>query len=374
VAPADLAVRVAIAQDWMTSYAGSERVVDQMLAVYPDARLLTTVLRPSALPTSLQAAEPSALQRFSVAREHHEWFLPLMPLLWASRTPIRDVDVVVSSSHACAKAVRHACHIPHVCYCHTPMRYAWDFASEAFRFPAAIRPAARVLMGGFRRWDRRTAQRVTIFLANSSAVARRIGEYYGRSAEIVFPPVRTDFFTPGGERSDYYLFVGRLTGYKRPDLVVEAFAELPFRLVVVGDGQMAPQLRARATANVEFLAGVDDKRLRELYRGARALIHPAEEDFGIAMAEAQACGTPVIAFARGGAADIVVDEGDGVLLDRQEAPQLRAAVRATHTRQFDAGEIAARAARFSTARFRRHFSDAVRSVVASALPDGRRTA
>lgn len=189
---------MAVAQDWMTSYAGSERVVEAILEAYPGSRLLTTVVEPDRLPPILRRAEPSFLQRIPGATRHHEWLLPAMPLSWAVRTPIDGVAAVVSSSHACAKAVRIAGGIPHLCYCHTPMRYAWDFQSESQRFPTAIRPAARVLMAGFRRWDRRTAARVDVFVANSTAVAERIARFYKRSAQVIHPPVDTERFTPGG--------------------------------------------------------------------------------------------------------------------------------------------------------------------------------
>ena len=245
--------RVAIAHEWLVRYAGSERCVDELLVAFPGAEVLTTVVNPSAVPARLRGARPSALQHVPGATSHHEWLLPLMPLAWRMMAPPSGVDAVVSSSHACAKAVPVEDGTPHLCYCHTPMRYAWDFGAERERFPRGSRTAARGLMAWFRRWDRATAARVTRFVANSRAVASRIQRHYGRRAQVVPPPVRTDFFTPGGERGEGFLYVGRLTGYKRPDLVVDAFRGLPYRLTVVGKGAMAPALRARATPNVEFI-------------------------------------------------------------------------------------------------------------------------
>ena len=357
--------RVAIAHDWLVRYAGSERVVEQLLAAFPGALLLTALLRRDAVPPALAAAaEPSWLQRLPGAARHHEWFLPLMPLAWSRRRPVDGVDVVISSSHACAKAVRVAAEVPHVCYCHTPMRYAWDFAAEAGRFPAVARPAAAALMAAFRRWDRGTARRVTRFVANSSAVAERIRRSYGRDADVVFPPVRTDFFTPdGGQAGGDFLYVGRLVAYKRPDLAVEAFAGLQERLLVVGDGPMRGALQERAPANVVFLRHVDDERLRELYRTSRALVYPAEEDFGIVMAEAQACGLPVIGFARGGAPDIVEHERTGWLLERQDVAELRRVVRRAAAEDLDRTSIAAAAQRFAENRFRREMRRIVREAV-----------
>jgi glycosyltransferase involved in cell wall biosynthesis len=364
---ADASLRVAIAHEWLVTYAGSERCVAEMLEVFPDAQVLTTLVDPESVPESLRRARPSVLQRLPGATGHHEWLVPLMPLAWRLRAEVHDVDLVISSSHACAKGVRIEQGIPHLCYCHTPMRYAWDFDGERERFPRAIRPLARAGMGWFRRWDRRTAQRVTRFLANSSAVARRIEQSFGRSAQVVHPPVRTDFFTPGGERGEHFLFVGRFVGYKRPDLVVRAFAELPeHRLLVVGDGPLRPALEASATPNVTFLGAVDDERLRDLYRSARALVYPAEEDFGIAMAEAQACGAPVIGLAAGGALDIVEPGETGWLISDRSLAEIRAAVGHAAREELDRRRIAARAQRFSAERFRREIADAAAECVEAA--------
>jgi glycosyltransferase involved in cell wall biosynthesis len=368
-------LRVAVAHEWLVRYAGSERCVEAILEAFPGAELLTTVVDPSALPPSLARAQPSFLQRLPGAVAHHEWFLPLMPLAWRLQAPHGDVDVVVSSSHACAKAVRVPPGVPHLCYCHTPMRYAWDFDAERERFPRPLRPLARAGMGWFRRWDRRTAQRVDRFVANSSAVARRIEASFGREAEVVHPPVATDFFTPGGEREDWFLYVGRLVSYKRADLVVEAFAGLPgHRLLVVGEGPLGPGLAARATPNVTFLEDVTDERLRDLYRSARALVYPAEEDFGIAMAEANACGTPVIGLAAGGALDIVEPGVTGWLVGDRTADAVCAAVRRAASEELDPVEISRRAARFSAERFRREIREAVAACVAAGPRDRRRRA
>jgi len=337
-----------------------------MLDAFPGAELLTTVLDPSAVPAAFRAAKPSLLQHVPGATLHHEWFLPLMPLAWRLRQVVRDVDLVISSSHACAKAVRAEPGIPHLCYCHTPMRYAWHFDAERERFPRAVRPLARAGMIWFRHWDRKTAKRVTRFVANSTAVAERIEHVFGRPAGVIHPPVRTEFFTPGREREDFFLYVGRFVSYKRPDLVVEAFAGLPeHRLVMVGDGPLGSALAARATPNVSFLGTLDDDGLRRLYRSARALVYPADEDFGIAMAEAQACGTPVIGLAAGGAIDIVDPGRTGWLLRDQSVEELRAAIRRAAAEELDSEEIARRAQRFAAARFRREIQEAAARCVAA---------
>jgi glycosyltransferase involved in cell wall biosynthesis len=356
-------VRVAVAHEWLIRYAGSERVVAEVLAAFPGARLLTTLLDAGNVPLELQAAESSFLQRIPGAPSHHEWLLPLMPLAWRLRSPVEDVDAVVSSSHACAKAVRVGHGIAHVCYCHTPMRYAWDFEAEAQRFPLALRPAARALMAWFRRWDRGTTARVDQFVANSTAVAQRIRRFYGRTAEVVHPPVDTEFYSPDGEREDSYLYVGRLVSYKRLDLALEAFRGFGERLLVVGDGHLRKALERRAPANVEFLGEVPEEQLRALYRRARALVYPAVEDFGIVMAEAQACGTPVIAPTAGGAVDIVRDGTTGWLFERHDVDAVRDAIRRAAAEELDAAEIRRNAERFAAERFRREIRDTIERAV-----------
>jgi glycosyltransferase involved in cell wall biosynthesis len=348
----------------MVAYAGSERVVEQLLAEFPDTRLLTSLIRPEVLPSSLRRAEPSVLQRIPGAAGRHEWFVPLMPLAWRLRGEVAGVDAVISSSHACAKGVRTAPGVPHICYCHTPMRYAWRFEDERRRFPAALRPAARAGMAWFRHWDRGTAKRVTQFVANSTAVAAMIRSAYGRDSEVIHPPVDTEFFTPDDQGpGDEFLYVGRLVSYKRADLVVDAFAGRSERLAIVGDGHLREELEARAPANIRFLGNVDAETLRSLYRRARALVFPAEEDFGIAMAEAQACGTPVIALAKGGAADIVEPGVTGWLLDRPGVEELRAAVREAEGAALDPVAIRQRTERFSKSRFRAQMRELVERVV-----------
>jgi glycosyltransferase involved in cell wall biosynthesis len=207
------------------------------------------------------------------------------------------------------------------------------------------------------------AENVTRFIGNSNAVADRIQRFYGRRAQIIPPPVRTDFFTPGEEREDGFLYIGRLTGYKRPDLVVAAFRELPYQLTIVGGGAMLPALRAMATSNIEFLENVDDAQLRSLYRRARALVHPIDEDFGIAMAEAQACGTPVISLDAGGALDIVEHGRSGWLIRGRRVEDIRAAVRHAAAESLDPAEIRASAERFSAVNFRHAMRAAVNDMV-----------
>lgn len=348
-----MSLRVAIAHDWLVTYAGSERVVEQMLHTFPGARLLTSLIDRDAVPPIFHHAEPSFLQGIPGATRRHEYLLPLMPLAWRLREPIDDVDIVISSSHACAKAVRVTPGIPHLCYCHTPMRYAWQFDLEKDRFPRLLRPVVRSCMSAFRHWDRNNSRHVSGFIANSSAVADRIRRFYGRNAEVIHPPVATEYYTPSdAPRDSFFLYVGRLVPYKVPDLVVRAFATLPTqRLVVVGDGPMRARLETIASPNVHFAGRLSDDELRSMYRRTQALIYPAEEDFGIVMAEAQACGALIVAAAKGGASDIVTDTTDGILLPNPTPESIAAAVAAVAER-VPAAQPLREAPRFSEHEFR----------------------
>jgi glycosyltransferase involved in cell wall biosynthesis len=359
--------RVAIAHDWLVRLGGAERCLEDLRLAFPDARLLTSVAEPRVAVDLLGNAEPSFLQRIPGATRHHELLLPMIPLAWRVRRPLEDIDVVISSSYACANAVRVAAGIPHVSYCHTPMRYAWSYAEESGRLPGVLRAPGGVAMSAFRRWDRRTAARVTVFVANSAAVAARIRSFYGRPALVVHPPVDTEFFTPDERERSGFVYVGRLTGYKRPDVAVRAFASLPgHTLTVVGDGPLLPPLQAIATPNVRFRRHVTAGELRDLYRSSIAMVFPVNEDFGIAMAEAQACGTPVIGLAAGGALDIVEHGRSGWLVRAQDPREVAEAATAVAAAPLDSAEVVRSAQRFGRLRFRRRMTEIVEQLSSGA--------
>jgi glycosyltransferase involved in cell wall biosynthesis len=371
VLAADRRPSLAIAHDWMVDYSGSERCVRELLRVFPSARVLTMVMNREALPPDLRRSESSWLQRVPLTTTHHEWFLPLMLMTWSLRRPLDGVDAVVSSSHACAKGIRLAPGIPHICYCHTPMRYAWNYEAERERFPSATRPLVRLGIVALRRWDVSTARNVDRFVANSSAVAARILTAYSRVADVVFPPVNTDFYQPGGERDNFFLFVGRLVSYKRPDVAVQAFRTIRAPLYVVGHGRLETRLRRMAPANVSFLGSVSNVQLRSLYQRARALIHPGEEDFGIAMAEAQATGTPVIGSSFGGSRDIVRDGETGWLLRDSTVAALEDAVARAQREPLDVSTIRTNSVRFSREVFRRRMAEIIAETIEGGGASGR---
>ena len=355
-----VAPRVAIVHEWLQSYAGAERVLEQLLLCYPAADLFATVdFVADGERAFLQGRVPktSFIQRLPLARSHFRHYLGLMPLA-VEQFDLSAYDLVISSNHAVAKGVITGPDTVHVSYVHSPMRYAWDLQHQYLRQSGMERGLAgayvRWQLAQLRKWDVRTANGVDLFIANSSYVARRIWKCYRRESAIVAPPVDVARFVPGGERSGAYLVASRLVPYKRVDLVVAAFAAMPDRqLVVVGDGPQHEAIRAAAAGapNIRLHGAAGHDELVSLMRKARAFVFAAEEDFGIMPVEAQACGIPVIAFGRGGCRDIVSD-GDaaptGVFFAEQTVASL---VDAIHRFEADPGRCTALACRQNALRF-----------------------
>lgn len=348
-------LRVALVHDWLITLGGADRVLLALHTLFPRAPVVVALYDPRRLPTDFAQMDvrPTWLQRIPGAVERHRLFVPLMPLAFAT-TDLRGYDVIISSSHACAKGVSAPPGAVHVCYCHTPMRYAWDLTDVYLRgLPPPARPPARAMLAALRWWDRATAGRVDYFIANSRFVASRIGRHYGRPATVIYPPVDVEYFTPAGRPEDFFLVVSRLVPYKRVDLAVEAFNRLGRPLIVVGDGPEAPRLRAMARSNVTFAGEVSDAALRGYYRRCAALVFPGEEDFGLVPVEAQACGRPVIAYGQGGALESVIPGVTGTFFAEQTVDALAAAVRACEPGGFDSPGIRRHAEGFSHQRF--HF-------------------
>ncbi len=315
--------RTAIVHDWLDTWRGGENVLAELIALFPDADLFALVdFLPDEWRSRLggKRARTSFLQRLPYARNRFRNYLPLMPKAIES-LDVGAYDLVLSTSHAVAKGVRTRPDQLHICYCFTPMRYAWDLSEQYLAVsgiahgPAA--PLVRALLRRLQEWDRRTSSRVNHYVAISEYIRDRIHRCYDRDATVIYPPVDVDFFTPDTmapppAQRDYFVTASRWVPYKRIDAIVAAFKALPDRrLILVGDGPEAPRIRAAAGANVEFVGEVPRERLRDLLRGARAFVFAAEEDFGILPVEAQACGTPVIACGRGGVLETVIEGGAG---------------------------------------------------------------
>jgi glycosyltransferase involved in cell wall biosynthesis len=305
--------RVVLVHDWLTGMRGGEKCLEVLCRRWPSARLYTLLHRAGSVAPAIEDLAPrtSFLQYLPGVERYYRYLLPLMPAAVESwRLP--HCDLVVSFSHCVAKAVRPPRGIAHVCYCFTPMRYAWHLrdAYLAGRVRGLRARAVEQLLGLIRDWDRRTAERVSHFIAISQAVRRRIAESYGRPSTVIYPPVDTDFYHPAPvAREDYYLAVSAFAPYKRLDLAIAACEKLNRLLVVIGSGQDERRLRATASPRVRFLGWQPDAVIRDHMQRCRALLFPGEEDFGIVPVEAMACGAPVIAFGQGGACETVVPPG-----------------------------------------------------------------
>jgi glycosyltransferase involved in cell wall biosynthesis len=363
--------------DWLDTWGGAENVLVELLGLFPGADVHTLIdVMPMETRRRLGATRvrTSWLQHLPAGRAWFRYCLPLMPAAIES-FDFTGYDLVLSSSHAVAKAARTGPGQTHICYCHTPARYVWE---QRDSYVADSGPGAAImrrLLDRVRDWDRRTAARVNHFIANSEHIARRIARCYGREATVIYPPVDCARFAsaaavPGDRRDDYYVAVSRLVPYKRLDLLVASFRALPQRrLVVVGDGPQAVTLARDAPANVEFRGRLDTAELAHLVQRARALVHAAEEDFGIALVEAQAAGTPVIAFSGGAATEIVqgLDSSapTGALFDAQSAAAIGAAIGAFEaaSRHIDPAACRANAARFAPERFRAALSAFIAKVM-----------
>lgn len=352
--------RVAVVHDWLTIPGGSEQVVLELLAMFPDAELFTSVYDPAPWPPAITArpVHSSFLNRIPGATRHYPKLLPLMNRAFRS-FDLSGFDLVLSSSHACAKNVRTPRSALHVCYCHTPMRYAWDedfMAGE--RLGPVVRLALPPLLAWLRRQDLAGARGPDVFVANSRHVAERIARHYGRAAEVVHPPIDVEHFLalercPG----DYYLAFGRVVPYKHVDLAVAACASVDRQLKVAGDGRALDALRAQVRehpsgGHIELLGKVSADQRDRLLAGARALLFPGEEDFGIVPVEAQAAGVPVIAYDVGGACETVLDGRTGVLFGEQSAASLAGAIERFEGLELDERWARENAARFGRERFR----------------------
>jgi len=338
--------------------------------MFPEAELFTSIYDPLPWPAVIKdrIVHASPLNRIPGARRHYPKLLPLMNAAFR-RFDLSGFDLVISSSHACAKNVRTGPGTLHVCYCHTPMRYAWE---EGFLEGEQVGRLTRILLppllARLRRQDLAGAAGPDAFVANSRYVAQRIERFYGRSAEVVHPPVDVEHYLAlEREPEDYYLAFGRVVPYKRVDIAVTACSALGRPLKVAGDGRAIEAVRAGAGAGVEFLGKVSDGERDRLLTGARALLFPGEEDFGIVPVEAQAAGVPVIAFGIGGALETVLDGRTGVLFDPQDAAALAGAIERFEGLELDPAAVRRNAAGFGSERFRREMAAVIER---AAGPDG----
>jgi len=357
--------RVAVIHDWLTGMRGGEAVLEGILDVVPGAEIFTLFHFPGSVSAQIEShpIHTSRLQGLAGRVADYRTLLPLFPRA-VRHFDLSAFDAVISSSHAVAKGV-DARGKPHLCYCHTPMRYVWDRFDDYFP-RGAKRLLAKPLAASLRRWDVASSAGVTKFVANSNFVAGRIRRFYGRDAEVIHPFVDEAFLGAPlrQERDDFHLIVSALVPYKRVELAVEAAEASGKRLVVIGGGPLLPKLVRRSGPNVQFLGNVSRDVIVDRLSAARSLILPGVEDFGIAPLEAMALGTPVVALGEGGVRDSVMPGATGIFFDAPAVHSLSRALDEAESRSWDRGAIRAHAATFSRDRFHRQLLDALRQVAA----------
>ena len=350
--------KVAIVHDWLNGMRGGEKVLESLLDIFPTADIFTLFYSSERVSEKIrnQRVTSSYLNRHALTRRYYRQCLPLMPRAVES-FDLRGYDLVISTSHCVAKGAIPPPHAPHISYVFTPMRYIWDQYPQYFGHSRGLKKwMIRRAATRLRVWDTAACARVDRFAADSSFVAQRIRRYYRREATVIHPPVDTEFFTPGdGGKADYFLTVTALVPYKRVDLLVEIFNHTGDPLVIVGRGPEKKALQRNAGKNIRFEENLSREELRKRYRGARAFVHAGVEDFGIAFAEAQSCGTPVLAYARGGVMDIVRHGETGFLVENQTLDAFASAVEEIRGRDFDGGRLRAAGLLFSEKRFQEKF-------------------
>lgn len=357
--------KIALLHYWLTNMRGGENVLEQFCHMWPEADIFTNAYRPEIMPDSIRAhtVHTSFINKLPRARINCQKYLPLMPAA-IKKLNLDGYELIISSESGPIKGIRKPPNATHVCYCHTPMRYIWDMYEDYYRSTGLLgKIAMRIFAPGLRRYDLKSAESVDYFIANSHFVAERIKRIYNRNATVIHPPVNTDFFGQAiSSGQDYYLFVGQLIPYKRPDLAIAACKKMGRKLVVVGDGVMRNELESMAHgADVHFAGRPDKHKLRKLYAEAKALLFPGIEDFGIVPLEAQATGTPVIALGKGGALETVVKGKTGMFFEEESVPSLINAIEEFEGMSFARHDLTQQASKFNSERFRNEISSFIKS-------------
>ncbi len=353
-------MRVALVHDWLNGMRGGEKVLEVLCELYPQAEIFTLVYDPARISDTIRAHQvhTSFIQKLPGNRRGYRNYLPLFPAA-VEQFDLRGFDLVISSSHCVAKGALTEPQVPHICFCHTPMRYAWEQYHEYFppeRLGWFKRWLIPLALSRLRVWDVASSPRVDAFLANSAHVARRIRAYYGREAQVVHPPVEAARFQPVKRPGDYYLIVSALVPYKRIDRAIAAFNEMKKPLVVVGHGPEYGRLKKLAGPTITFKPNVGEEEYLSLYATCRAFIFPGEEDFGITPLEAMASGRPVIAFGKGGARETVVDGRTGLFFAEPTPQSLAQAVQRSEKIRWDTKRIRSRALEFDRPKFKQRLA------------------
>lgn len=360
-------LKIAIVCDWLVTYAGAEKLLSQILTCFPHADLFSLIdfLSPEdRLQLANKKARTTFIQKLPFAKKNYRYYLPLMPLA-IEQLDVSQYDVVISSSHAVAKGIITGPDQVHICCTLSPIRYAWDLQHQYLQELSGIKSyLARYFLHKMRIWDYRTANNVDHFIAISHFIARRIWKIYRREASVIYPPVDTQLFIPGGTKEDFYLTASRMVPYKKIDLIVDSFASMPDKkLIVIGDGPDFLKIKKKATKNIEILGFQPTETLIHYMQKAKAFVFAAEEDFGIAPLEAQACGTPVIAYGKGAVLETIRglnhDNPTGIFFNEQSVSSINRAVHDFEKINFSIESCVNNSARFSVALFQQLFKEFV---------------
>jgi glycosyltransferase involved in cell wall biosynthesis len=354
-------MRVALIHDHLAQDGGAEKVLRVFSDLYPEALIYTLLAEKNATKEFSGRLRTSIIQRLPGGIKHYQWYMPFMPMA-VEFFDLNDYDVVLSDASAFAKGVITSTDTLHICYCHTPTRYIWDYTHQYIQelhHNKYLKKIISLVLNYIRLWDRQAADRVDLFIANSKTVQRRIAKYYRRPSVVIYPPVDVEAFQVANTAGEYFLIGGRLAPYKRVDIVVQAFVKSGLPLKIFGDGIDLPRLRrlAGGAPNIEFLGRVDERRKAELYRRCKAFINPQEEDFGITAVEAMASGRPVIAYRKGGATETVIEGKTGLFFDKQTVESLMVTVNNFSEQTFLPSEIRQHAESYSKQRFKNEIAN-----------------
>ncbi len=356
-------MRVALIHDHLAQDGGAEKTLKVLAEIFPDAPIYTLLCDQKNIDKYYpkRTIETSIIQKLPGGVKHYQWYMPFMPMA-VEFFDLRHFDLVISDTSSFAKGVITNEHTLHICYCHTPTRYLWSdthqYISE-LKYNKYFKKLISLVLNYIRIWDKLAADRVDVYIANSQFVAKRIKKYYKRKAEVIYPPVEVNKFKIAAAPSDYFLIGGRLSPYKRVDIVIEAFLELGLKLKIFGDGIDLERLKkiAHNNPNIEFLGRVDDLTKAELFSNCQAFLYPQEEDFGITAIEAMAAGRPVIAYRSGGATESVIEDVTGVFFNEQTKDSVVLGVKNFTKQHFDPQRIQEHAQQFSEANFKRKIKE-----------------
>jgi len=349
-------LKIAIVCDCLTTPGGAEKIILALHKLFPSAPVYTSIYDKTKIKGFENAKiHTSFIQKLPYEKKKHQIYLPLMPQAF-EKFDLNGFDIVISSSHSCAKGVITSPDTMHISYCHSPMRYAWENSInyiKTYDINPILKSIAPWIMHKIRLWDRLSADRVDYFISNSHYIQKRIKKYYKRSSTTIYPFYNSEKFNKTSSKENFFLAVGRLTPYKKFNLLIETFNETGLPLKIVGTGVSMRKLKESAKSNIEFLGFVNDKDLKELYSKAKALIFPQVEDFGITPLEAMACGCPVLAYGKGGALETVIDGKTGVIFKQQTPESIKKALRKQATINFNPKEIQKHAQNFTEEKFKK---------------------